>query len=138
VRGNAWLAVSALIGLPLGAAEVSLHGRVVDENDAPVQAARVSVRPAEAAASATPWEAQTGPTGAFTLTLSEPGDFLVSVECPGYYALKDRAVHLEASPELTLAIVSIRRCFNPRTSTRKPRPSTWARPRAGKTSAARK
>ena len=116
VRGYAWLAVSALIGFPLCAAEVSLHGRVVDENDAPVQAARVSVRPpatagAAASAPAAPWEAQTGPTGAFTLTLPGTGDFLVSVECQGYYALKDRAVHLEAAPELTLVIASVREVF---------------------------
>jgi Carboxypeptidase regulatory-like domain/TonB-dependent Receptor Plug Domain len=107
-------AIPALLTCPLCAADVILHGRVVDENDAPVRAARVTVRPASAssiAASANAWEAQTDPTGAFTLTLREPGDFLVSVQREGYYAVKDRAVHVEATQELTLAINSVREVF---------------------------
>ena len=40
------LALSALLAVPLCAAEVTLHGRVVDENEAPVRAARVNVHPA--------------------------------------------------------------------------------------------
>ena len=50
--------------LPLCAADAPLRGRVVDENDAPVASARVHVRLA-----ATSWDAQTDPTGTFTLTL---------------------------------------------------------------------
>ncbi len=107
-------AVSTLIALPLGAADVVLQGRVVDENDAPVRGARVNARPAAAAAiagSAKSWEAQTDPVGAFTLTLPGPGDFLVSVEREGYYALKDRDVRVEAAQELTLVINSVREVF---------------------------
>jgi hypothetical protein len=109
-----WFAVCALSSFPLCAADVTLHGRVVDENDAPVRAARVDVRPAAAStigASAGSWEAQTDPTGAFALTFPGPGDFLVSVEREGYYALKDRAVHVETTQELTLAIASVREVF---------------------------
>src|SRR5580704_5497196 len=68
------LAFSALIALPLCAAEVTLHGRVVDENGAPVRAARVSVRPAAGstiAASGKSWDTVTDPTGDFALTLPE-------------------------------------------------------------------
>ena len=86
------LFVSALLSLPVGAADVTLRGRVVDENEAPVRAARVIVRPAAvsaASASERPPEAETDPAGAFSFTLSGPGDFLVSVERQGYYALKD-------------------------------------------------
>ena len=114
-------ALFPLIALPLCAAEVTLHGRVVDENGAPVRAAVVSVRAAHAsvppaagsavAAPAKSWEAQTDPTGAFTLTLPQPGDYLVSVEREGYYALKDRAVHVETTQEVTLAINTVREVF---------------------------
>ena len=62
-----WWAVAASLIIPLYA-DVTLHGRVVDENEAPVRGARVSVNSREA---------QTDPTGAFTLTFPEPGDFLV-------------------------------------------------------------
>jgi hypothetical protein len=108
------LTVSALITFPLCGADVTLHGRVVDENDAPVRAARVNAHPAAqspAASTASSWDAETDPTGAFTLTLPEPGGFLVSVEREGYYSLKDRAVRVEATEELTLMINSVREVF---------------------------
>lgn len=86
------------------------HGRVVDENEAPVRGARVSVRPAGSGTAAS-GETQTDPDGGFTLALPAPGDYVVSVERQGYYALKDRAVHIEGAEELTLAINSVREVF---------------------------
>jgi hypothetical protein len=98
-----------LAACPLAAiAAVDLHGRVVDENDAPVRAARVTVHSVSPAVSQ---EAQTRPDGTFDLTLPDPGDFLVSVERQGYYALKDRPVHVEAAQELMLAINEVREVF---------------------------
>ncbi|HEY6346135.1 MAG TPA: carboxypeptidase-like regulatory domain-containing protein [Bryobacteraceae bacterium] len=98
-----------LAGPAATASDVTLQGRVVDENDAPVRAARVSVRAAAGAANAL--EAETDPTGAFTLTLPGPGDFLVSVEKEGYYALQDRPLHVETSQEVRLVINSVREVF---------------------------
>ena len=106
VRGNAssrcggWAIAAALI-VPLYA-DVTLRGRVVDENEAPVRGARVT---------ANSQETQTDPTGAFTLTFPAPGDFPVSVSREGYYALKDRAVHVDASQEITLVINTVREVF---------------------------
>lgn len=100
-------ALSALIAFPLRAAEVTLHGRVVDENGAPVRAALVSVR----AASGNSWEAQTDPTGDFALTLPEPDNYLVGVTHEGYYALKDREVRVETTQEIALAINTVREVF---------------------------
>ena len=94
--------LSALAGFPLCAAAVTLSGHVVDENDAPVRSARVRVNSQET---------QTGPDGAFHFTFPAPGDFLVSVEREGYYALKDRTVHVETDQELTLVINSVREVF---------------------------
>jgi hypothetical protein len=109
-----FLVACALLSLPVCAADVTLHGRVVDENDAPVRAARVTMRPLTASSTVPPEgsrETQTDPDGAFELTLSGPGDFLVSVDREGYYALKDRVVHVEATQELTLVINSVREVF---------------------------
>src|ERR1700722_19123921 len=89
--------VSALISLPMSAADVALHGRVVDENDAPVRAAKVTVRPATGSRS---FDTQTDPDGAFAFTIPSPGDFLVTVEREGYYALKNQTVHVETTQEL--------------------------------------
>jgi hypothetical protein len=100
--------VSALISLPMSAADVALHGRVVDENDAPVRAAKVTVRPATGSRS---FDTQTDPNGAFAFTIPSPGDFLVTVEREGYYALKNQTVHVETTQELTLVINSVREVF---------------------------
>ena len=104
-----WLTVSWLMALPLGAADLMLHGRVVDENDVPVATARVSAR--SAAASAISVEALTDARGAFTLALPGPGDFLFNVEREGYYALKDRALHITGAEEVTLVINTVREVF---------------------------
>jgi hypothetical protein len=106
-------AVIALMSLPLRAADVTLVGRVTDQNDAPVRAAGVTVHPVAVRAStpASSWDVETDATGAFALTLPGPGDFLVSVEREGYYALKDRALHIEGAQELTLVINSVREVF---------------------------
>lgn len=93
---------SALISFPLCAAGVALNGRVVDENDAPVRAALVTVNSAQA---------QTDPIGAFHLTLPAPGDYLFTVEREGYYALKDQLVHVETGQQLTLVVNSVREVF---------------------------
>jgi hypothetical protein len=106
VRGQGLFVVLGVIVFPLYAADVTLHGRVVDENDAPVRAARVTIRSA-----ANSWDVQSDPTGGFSLTLPEPGDFLVSITREGYYALKDRAVHVEDAQELTFAINTVREVF---------------------------
>jgi hypothetical protein len=101
------LATAALLPLPLHAAEVILRGKVVDENDAPVRDAAVTLR----STSVGSWETHTDPTGAFLLTLANPGDFLISVAREGYYALKDRSIHVDATAELTLAINRVREVF---------------------------
>jgi len=98
-----------LFVIPLCGAEVTLRGRVVDENEAPVRAARVNVRPVSAAAGSL--EVQTDPTGAFTAALPGPGDFLVSIAREGYYAMKDRPVHVDNAQEITLVINSVREVF---------------------------
>jgi hypothetical protein len=103
-----------LPGAALFAADVILRGRVIDENNAPVRGASVTVRPRTAAMVAPPegfWAAQTDLDGVFAFTLPGPGDIAISVEREGYYALKDQALHLESSQELTLTINNVREVF---------------------------
>ncbi len=106
-------ALSVLAAFPLWA-DVTLTGRVVDENEVPVPGAHVSVVPAPGSpipAPAKPWDTQTDPTGAFTLSLPAAGDFLVSVELEGYYALKDRPVRVQGTQEMTLTLNTVREVF---------------------------
>jgi hypothetical protein len=97
-----------LAALPLYAAEATLSGRVVDEDDTPVRQARVVV---SASPQGNTWNAVTGPDGTFSLVLPSPGDFLISVECEGYYPLERKPVRLEASQEFTLTLNSVREVF---------------------------
>ena len=106
-----WVAFSLLMSLPLIAGDVPVHGRVVNENDAPVENAHVTVRAAADVASK-PMEALTDPDGAFTFTVPGPGDYLFNVDREGYYALRDRAVHIgEGEQEVTLVINTVREVF---------------------------
>jgi hypothetical protein len=82
-------------------AQVTLTGRVVDPNDAPVANARVSAH----RANETPVDTSSGPSGTFRLPLPLAGTYLVSVEHPGYYALKEQSVDISAThSEITLVI----------------------------------
>jgi hypothetical protein len=107
-----FLFLAGILGavLPLLAGEVTLTGRVVDENDAGVSRARILLRPAgQHEASSSFLKAVTGPTGAFSLRLASPGSYLVSAECEGYFPLKDHAVQVSAEePELHLVLNHVR------------------------------
>ncbi len=92
------------------AAGISLSGRVVDENEAPVAGATVTLRPAPPASGGS-WSAQTDPAGAFTLSAPGEGDYLIDVERAGYYKLAARAVRLEGPQEITLVINRVREVF---------------------------
>ena len=59
--------------LPAAAAQIELTGRVVNETDAPVSGANVTVRPVAGAAvpEVSSWQTQSEPTGAFTIELPQ-------------------------------------------------------------------
>ncbi|HEX3748158.1 MAG TPA: carboxypeptidase-like regulatory domain-containing protein [Bryobacteraceae bacterium] len=61
-----WLAIYILSLSPLLAAGISLHGRIVNDNDAPVDGALIRVRPA-AQGSYAPIAVRSDPSGGFTL-----------------------------------------------------------------------
>ena len=98
------LAILALLAavLAIGAhAQVSLKGRVVDEDSAPVARARISARQA----GQTPFTVETGPTGTFTVNLPEPGTYLVTVERTGFFQLTERPVEVDrGGREVTLVL----------------------------------
>jgi len=102
--------VIALILVIPACGEILLSGRILDENDAPVRDARVTLR-AAGAALATSLETLTNADGAFTLELPSPGDFLLNVEREGFYPIKDRPMHIENASEVTLTINTVHEVF---------------------------
>jgi hypothetical protein len=93
---------------PAIAAQIELTGRVVNETEAPVAAARVTIRQADAASF---WVAQTEPTGVFKIQLPQPGHYLIHVEREGYYELKNLPVEADTSRDITLVINTLREVF---------------------------
>jgi len=104
----ALVALAGWAAARFGVAQTVLSGRVVDENDAPVAAARVTARRAQER----PVETYSGPTGAFQLALPDAGDYLVSASHTGYFELLDRPVAVPAGGfELTLVLNAQREVF---------------------------
>ena len=94
---------------PVYAAEVSLSGRVADDDGAPVGDVRISVH-----ATTSPdvlIETQSGPSGGFAVTLPGPGDYSLDAEREGYYALKNHLVHVETEQEVILKISAVKEVF---------------------------
>lgn len=105
-----WILRLALLALVAtsACAQVTLSGRVVDDNEAPVANARVRAHKGGQGAG----EVYSGPNGAFQLSLSEPGEYLVSVESVGFFRLVDRPVQVDnRGTELTLVLNPEREVF---------------------------
>ena len=104
------LAATACAWLAAAQGEVRLSGRVVDENNAAVASAQVTVRPA--GGEPMRLQAITDQAGKFALHLPAPGDYLLSAECENYFRLKDRPVRLaEGASEVTLVLNPVREVF---------------------------
>ena len=85
-------------------AEVTIPGRIVDENGAGVGEARVLIGSARPCVS--------DPTGAFTLELPGAGRYLTRVERDGFFPLKDFPVDIASDTrELHLTISHAREVF---------------------------
>ena len=107
--------LAAFITFAADGSGAGLSGHVRDESEAPVIGAKVTVTPAQnpvtPAVAAGPWRAETDAAGAFAIELPGPGDYLVDVEHEGFYELKNRAVHVETTQELSFVISPVREVF---------------------------
>lgn len=102
------MAFAGLAATACAGAQTVLRGHVVDENDAPIADARITVR----AGSGLPVETSSGPSGAFRLTLPGPGDYLAGAAHAGYFELHAQPVHVEAGgAEVTLVLNPQREVF---------------------------
>ena len=92
--------IAGLACAAAAAAQVRVAGRVVDEDGAPVPAARVAVHCGAAPAV----ESQTAPAGVFEMSLP-PGDCTVNVDHAGFFELRDRPLHIGYGPtEVTVTL----------------------------------
>ena len=83
-------------------AEVSLRGVVLNENRVPVRGARVVAQDALGRQ----WSGVTGIRGEFAIALPSPGQYIVSAEREGHFALQGERT--EAPGEMTLTLTQAR------------------------------
>ncbi len=89
--------------------QVTLTGRVTDENQAAVAGAIVSVAPTRAGTEIQAARGLSGPTGEFRLQLTRTGQYSVSVEREGYFRIEKRPVEVQADQdELSLMLVRVK------------------------------
>lgn len=122
---NVNLVIFIICSVSVQAAE--LRGHVTNENDLPVAGARVTVHPPVPGLAA-PVQTQTNPDGAFSLTVKNPGDYLVDVDRQGYYQMTDRPVHIQGTVEVTLVVNTVREVFQSVDVNGKPSPVDITQP----------
>lgn len=91
--------------------EVRIAGHIRDENGAPVSGVHISAHPVDSPQPV--WQAETGPDGAFSLTLASSGDFLLDASREGYYKLKDQTLHVETglAQDFSFTLATVREVF---------------------------
>ena len=97
VRGREILRAAAvtILAVPALVAQVTLNGRVVDDNGAAVGGARVELR---GSAQAAPAVATSTDQGTFRLSLAQPGDYFLQAERSGFFLLNNAKVTLNDGP----------------------------------------
>ncbi len=97
-----------LAGLMLCAvlpAQVSIAGRVIDENGTAIPGARIELRPSAAPAAALPVIASSDAAGNFRTTLPTPGEYALLVERLGFFLYTNRAQSFEpGASQLTIRL----------------------------------
>ncbi|HXS98231.1 MAG TPA: TonB-dependent receptor [Candidatus Limnocylindrales bacterium] len=111
------LVLAAFCILP-AAAQIVLSGRVVDQNDAPIAGARITVRRDPNP----PIEATSSPAGAFRVTLPAPGEYHFTVDRAGYFELKNRLLDVAAGHDVTLVLNAQQEAFQSVTVGENPTP----------------
>ncbi|MBX5494237.1 MAG: TonB-dependent receptor [Bryobacteraceae bacterium] len=101
----AWrLLCVSIVCLGAAGADIRISGRVTNETSAPVRGARISFRSGDVTL-----HAISDVTGAFSLDLPQPGDYLVTVEREGHFTLLDTPIHIdESSRDLSLVLNRLR------------------------------
>ena len=108
-----WLALLALVSIAAwpAYAELLLSGRIVDENNVAVEGARVTFHLAGTPETQV-YSAVSDPTGAFSLPLPAPGQYLINITHEGFFPLHDFAVDVTPStPEVHLILNHARELF---------------------------
>lgn len=110
-----WGTRVALTGMlaPACVAQVTLQGRVLDENNVPVAGARVWLQSATLSeAGSVPQRSVSDAGGSFVLALPQGGEYLIHAEAEGYFPLRDRPIGLrEGTNEITLILNPLRELF---------------------------
>lgn len=89
-------------------AEVTVSGRILDENNLGVPGAAISLKREGAIYSKGEFNARSDATGGFAIVVPSPGDYLVNAEQEGYFRLKDQRLEITGAGELHLVLNHVR------------------------------
>src|SRR5450759_1166922 len=96
--------VLTLFTLALLAQDVTIRGHVVDETNAPLPGAEITLL-----VNGHERRAFADPTGAFAIDVPAPGEYSLRVALPGYFDLRDRKVQLAlGANEVSLVLNRVR------------------------------
>ena len=87
-----WFWIGAAL-CPLACAQVRLAGRVTNQNDVPIDGAKITVEDIPVTRS---WEAVSDPTGSFFLQLPAAGDYSLKVDREGFFVASEPRVTVPA------------------------------------------
>ncbi|HEY6347520.1 MAG TPA: carboxypeptidase regulatory-like domain-containing protein [Bryobacteraceae bacterium] len=113
-RHQMWFCIGAALCLlawgPLACAQVRVAGRVTNQNEVPVDGAKITVADIPFTRN---WEAVSDPTGSFLLQLPAAGDYSLKVDREGFFVASELRVSVpadatEATPfEVHISLTSI-------------------------------
>src|SRR5262245_62129895 len=104
--GFVWCLLAGLsLVVPLTASELTVSGRVVDENNTPVANVQIALRPDSGQETVS---AVSSNTGTFIVRV-RPGTYFLSAACEGFFGFQDRRIEVtESSETLEVAIQQVR------------------------------
>ncbi|MDQ2948887.1 MAG: carboxypeptidase-like regulatory domain-containing protein, partial [Acidobacteriota bacterium] len=101
--------VLPLLAQDTNPAVARLHGHVVDETNAPLSGAEVTLGEIILDVEGRERRVFADPTGAFTLEVPKPGEYSLRVALPGYFDLRGRKVQINSgSNEISLILNRVR------------------------------
>jgi len=103
VEGLPGLLVVCAALCQVAAAGVRVNGKVVDENNAAVAGAQISLRASDPSLPGR-WQAVSDASGAFTVQLPQAGEYLIKAECTGFFRLPEQALKIKEGEEITLVL----------------------------------
>jgi len=110
MRSAAIRLAGLLISATTLVAQIPVTGQVVDAKGTPISNARITIKPTGSGLNII-LQSVSRPTGTFSILFPSAGTYLVSIQCDGYFEIRDRLVDVTAALNIILTLERIRETF---------------------------